>query len=93
VTTANRCSRCGQLTVNARRDVYATGFEDGRLRGLVEGTQARMDMGLPPNFAALVDDLIALCHPDRHQGREEQANRATAALLAWRDDPRARRGR
>jgi hypothetical protein len=93
MSSAGRCPACGALAGHARVDAHAAGFEAGRLRGLVEGTQVRADMGLPPTFSALVDELIALCHPDRHQGgREDQATRATQALLQWRDDPRSRRG-
>ena len=90
MTTTGRCPACGALTGQARVDAHAAGFEAGRLRGLLEGTQARMDLGLPPNFSALVDDLVALCHPDRHPAsRQAQAHRATVGLLAWRE----RRGR
>jgi hypothetical protein len=79
------------VTAKARLDPFAEGFAAGRLRGLAEGTSSRGAVGLPPTIDALIDDLIALCHPDRHQGREEQAGEATRALLAWRD--RGRRGR
>jgi hypothetical protein len=41
-----------------------------------------------PSFPADLDELIQLCHPDRHPaGRAELANRVTAALLT------AKRGR
>lgn len=88
MTPSNRCPECGALRATARRDAFVAGWEDGRLRGLQEGTRARMDLGLPPNFAAVLPDLIALAHPDRHEGRVEQATRVTQALLAWRDGPK-----
>lgn len=92
--TPGRCPACGALSANRRKDAFAQGFEDGRLRGLLEGSQVRADLGLPPNFVALLDDLVQLTHPDRHQGPQaERATRVTQALLAWRDDPRSKRGR
>lgn len=34
----------------------------------------------------LLDDLIQLCHPDRHTGREERATRVTKILLHLRGE-------
>jgi hypothetical protein len=85
VSTPNRCPRCGQLTVNARRDVYASGFQDGRERGFIEAAELRREHGLPPELADLWSSLLKLCHPDVHApARQKQAAELTIALLEWR---------
>jgi len=80
--------------VNARRDVYATGFEDGRLRGIVEAAELRREAGVPPELADLWPQLLRLCHPDVHQPiRQADAHELTIALLEWRRRVEARGGR
>ena len=36
--------------------------------------------------AKLMREVLALCHPDRHQGREERASAVMKALLELRDE-------
>lgn len=47
--------------------------------------EAKGAKGAPAALPVELDDLIALCHPDRHPaGRQEIANRVTAKLLDLR---------
>jgi hypothetical protein len=65
---------------------YAKGYAAGRQNGYSEGWQQaflEMRMGGPFDLA-FVNELIALCHPDRHAGRTEKANAVTARLLEFR---------
>ena len=85
VTLEDRCSRCGALREARRLDAHAAGFEAGYARGVETGAAAAREHVRPAAWLALLPDLVALCHPDRHPGRVEQSTRVTAALLALRE--------
>ena len=75
-TWQTRCWRCWREQKDNER--YTEAWERGYRAGL-QAAPAGLDPGL-------VGDLIQLCHPDRHPvERAGLANRATAALLAVRE--------
>ena len=91
MTAAARCPRCGSLSANRLRDHYATGFADGRERGLAESAELRAELGVPVELSDLFPALVKLVHPDVHQPiRQDQAHDVTRALLAWRQRVEAR---
>jgi hypothetical protein len=61
---------------------WADGFEEGKLRTLEVFDPSRR---LPPQ---LLRQVLALCHPDRHPGRERQATAISARLSQWFMDER-----
>jgi len=62
--------------------MWAGGFEEGKLRTLeVFDPSKRM----PPQF---LRQVLSLCHPDRHPGRERQATAISARLSQWFMDER-----
>ena len=64
-----------------RGDDFRAAYREGYADGLAERAPEQLD-------PAFVRDLIALCHPDRHPGRFEIANRVTARLVSMRDQGR-----
>ncbi len=77
MTTSGRCSRCGALTGQARRDAFVAGFEDGRIERVPRGAALRAELGVPVEFSDLLADLVALCASRPARGREEQATWVT----------------
>jgi len=61
---------------------WAEGFEEGKLRTLAVFDPSRR---MPPT---LLRQVLALCHPDRHHGRERQATAISARLNQWLEDER-----
>ena len=62
-------------------------YQEGHRRGYVDGF-ADGSAELGPLDQDFVRELISLCHPDRHEGRFELANRVTARLVEMRDQLR-----
>ena len=76
---AYRARKRGSWTTGKERDYlldleWSLGFDEG----VVQATELlEREVLLHPK---LLRQVLALCHPDRHPGREKQATRVTAAL-------------
>jgi hypothetical protein len=79
-----RCKVCTNEAGRQRKNAWKQPIADERFR---EGFDAGA-VAARKHLACLDDDTLkaaaALTHPDRHPGREVEANRVTALLLAAR---------
>lgn len=90
-SAAQRLTKAAAATVaEAFAAGRAEGYEAGRARGYDAGMEAgrrQRPATLGQLDAALVRELVGLCHPDRHPPeRFRQANDATAKLLGLLGD-------
>jgi hypothetical protein len=78
-----RCKTCfiEMKRAEERGDRLRAAYLDGYRDGLAEAPPPTLE----PGFTR---ELILLCHPDRHPGRFELANRVTARLVEMRDQLR-----
>jgi hypothetical protein len=80
-----RCHRCflalkERHEAEARQDTYDAAWDSGYRRGRLSVLTEE-----------LLQDLIQLCHPDRHSGRVDLATRVTRQLLELRETQGGRR--
>jgi hypothetical protein len=74
-----RCRRCFRALkerdeAEARQDAYDAAWDSGYSSGRLSALSKE-----------LLNDLIQLCHPDRHSGRVDLATRVTQQLLELRE--------